>query len=38
MSDLEFWKILLNQLVSEGLLTTKESSEIIKQLMKEMEK
>lgn len=36
MTEIEFWKMILNQLVSEGLLTITESSDILKQLAKEV--
>lgn len=33
MTEIELWKILLHQLVSEGILSASESYEIIKHLM-----
>lgn len=38
MNELEFWEILLKQMVAEELLTVEESSEVLKQLMKEVSK
>lgn len=36
MNELEFWKMLLSEMVAEGLLTVDESSEIFNQLTKEV--
>lgn len=36
MNEMEFWQMLLSEMVAEGLLTVVESSEIIKQLTKEV--
>ena len=38
MNELEFFKMILNQLVAEELLTIAESSEIMKHLVTKEEK
>lgn len=38
MSELEFWQMLLKQIVADGLLSIEESSEILSHLAKEVSK
>lgn len=38
MNEMEFWQMLLKEMVADGLLTMDESSEILRQLAKEVSK